>query len=115
MGCCPLLRESVTTYNKQLTTNNKPKLNAMHNIRVQFTVPNVDKVVNLDVHVNGERRHMRFRVESFEWNAESGSSEDLVSILRDRIENYDNDWEIYHIGSPAEDSIPVTFRHRDGD
>jgi hypothetical protein len=25
----------------------------MQNLRVQFTVPNVDKVVNLDVHVNG--------------------------------------------------------------
>lgn len=87
----------------------------MHNIRVQFTVPNVEKVVNLDVHVNGEKRHMRFRVESFSWNSENGSSEDLVDILRSRIDNYDHDWEIYHIGAPADDSIPVTFRYRNPD
>lgn len=25
----------------------------MHNVRVQFTIPNVEKVANLDIHVNG--------------------------------------------------------------
>ncbi|MDZ7772576.1 MAG: hypothetical protein U5K31_07545 [Balneolaceae bacterium] len=85
----------------------------MHNVRVQFTVPDVDKVVNLDVYVNGEKRSMKFRVETFDWDVRAGSSEDLVSILRDRIHNYDSDWEIYHIGTPWEDKIPVTFRHRE--
>jgi hypothetical protein len=84
----------------------------MHNIRVQFTVPNVEKVVNLDVHVNGEKRNMKFRVETFDWHTENGSSENLIAILRDRILNYDADWELYHIGTPFEDKIPVTFRYR---
>lgn len=84
----------------------------MHNIRVQFTVPNVEDVVNLDVHVNGEKRNMKFRVETFPWNSATGSSEDLVTLLRDRIRNYDSEWDIYHIGTPWEDRIPVTFRYR---
>ena len=84
----------------------------MHNIRVQFTVPNVEKVVNLDVHVNGEKRNLKFRVESFDWNSENGSSENLIAILRERILHYDSDWELYHIGTPIENKIPVTFRHR---
>ncbi|MTI87897.1 MAG: hypothetical protein FH748_08015 [Balneolaceae bacterium] len=84
----------------------------MHNVRVQFTVPNVEDVVNLDVLVNGEKRHLRFRVETFGWDAEHGSTEDLISILRKRIMNYDSDWELYHIGSPYEDCIPVTFRYK---
>lgn len=87
----------------------------MKNIRVQFTIPNVEKVVNLDVHVNGERRNMKFRVETFDWDNDNGSSENLVHILRERIENYDQDWELYHIGTPVDNSIPVTFRHRDFD
>lgn len=87
----------------------------MHNVKVQFTVPNVEEVVNLDVYVNGEKRNMKFRVETFSWNMSSGSSEDLVSILRERIHNYDSDWEIYHIGTPWEDKIPVTFRYRQED
>lgn len=82
----------------------------MQNIRVQFTVPDVEKVVNLDVHVNGEKRSLKFRVETFDWNDENGSSEDLVGILRDRIQNYDSEWELYHIGTPHEGKIPVTFR-----
>lgn len=84
----------------------------MHNIRVQFTIPNVEKVANLDVHVNGEKRNLKFRVETFAWNSDTGSSEDLVTILRDRIENYDQEWELYHIGLPFEDKIPVTFKFK---
>lgn len=84
----------------------------MHNVRVQFTIPNVDKVANLDVFVNGEQRKMRFRVETFDWDEETGSTEDLVSLLRYRILNYDSEWELYHIGTPYEDSIPVTFRFK---
>ena len=84
----------------------------MKNIRVQFTVPNVEKVVNLDVMVNGEKRNMKFRVEAFDWDAHNGSSSDLVAQLRDRIENYDHDWELYHIGTPSEGKIPITFKHK---
>lgn len=84
----------------------------MHNVRVQFTVPNVENVVNLDVHVNGEKRNLKFRVETFEWNADNGSSADLVSILRDRIMNYDSEWELYHIGTPFDDMIPITFKFK---
>lgn len=82
----------------------------MQNVRVQFTIPNVEKVANLDIHVNGEQRSLKFRVETFDWDSDNGSSEDLVNILRDRIQNYDSKWELYHIGAPQEHSIPVTFR-----
>ncbi len=85
----------------------------MQNVRVQFTIPNVEKVANLDIRVNGEQRNLRFRVETFDWDSENGSSENLIFILRDRISNYDSDWELYHIGTPQGDSIPVTFRHKD--
>lgn len=91
--------------------NHHSNRKTMHNIRVQFTVPNVEKVVNLDVHVNGEKRNMKFRVETFSWHSANGSSEDLVTILRDRILNYDSEWELYHIGTPFDDKIPVTFRY----
>ncbi len=84
----------------------------MKNIRVQFTVPNVEKVVNLDVMVNGEKRNMKFRVEAFDWDAHNGSSSDLVAQLRNRIENYDHDWELYHIGTPSEGKIPITFKQK---
>lgn len=74
-------------------------------------MPNVEEVVNLDVHVNGEKRNMKFRVETFDWDSGKGTSEYLVDVLRNRIVNYDKEWEIYHIGTPFEDKIPVTFRY----
>jgi len=84
----------------------------MQNIRVQFTVPNVDKVVNLDVMVNGENRKIKYRVETFDFDSNTGSNDNLVNVLRNRITNYDQDWEIYHIGTPSEGRIPVTFRFK---
>lgn len=84
----------------------------MQNIRVQLTIPNVEKLANLDVVVNGERRHLKFRVERFDWDFHDGSSEDLVAQLRDRIEHYDRDWMLYHIGAPFEGKIPVTFKKK---
>jgi len=84
----------------------------MQNIRVQFTVPNVDKVVNLDVKVNGENRLMKFRVETFDIDTETVNSSNLVEQLRENINNYGRDWEIYHIGTPARGKIPVTFRFK---
>lgn len=84
----------------------------MHNIRVQFTIPNVEKVANLDVHINGEKRNMKFRVETFDFQAEQSTPEGRVAVLRSQIEHYDKEWELYHIGSPFDDKIPVTFKYR---
>lgn len=84
----------------------------MQNIRVQFTVPNVEKVVNLDVMVNGEKRSLKFRVETFDWDDQKGSTEGLVGQLRSRIQDYDRDWELYHIGTPSKGKIPITFKHK---
>ena len=83
----------------------------MHNIRVQFTVPDVEKMVNLDVHANGEKRTIQFRVESIPLGTENRTSLDLVRKLRAKIKNYDSDWSLYHIGKPLDDIVPVTFKH----
>lgn len=83
---------------------------AMNNIRVQFTIPNVKKLANLEVKVNGEERKMKFRIVNFDWNAETGSTEDLIRILRSQIQGYNHDWELYHIGTPQGNQIPITFR-----
>lgn len=79
----------------------------MQNIRVQFTVPDVEDVVNLEVKVNGEKRHMKFRVETFSWNADTGSSEDLIDLLRNQIDNYDNEWELYQSEHLQEIKYPL--------
>lgn len=84
----------------------------MQNIRVQFTIPNVEKVAIMDVSVNGERRNMKFRVEAFPYDSAVRGTTDLVEFLREKIENYDDDWELYHIGTPHDETIPVTFRHK---
>lgn len=56
---------------------------------------------------------MKFRIVNFDWNAETGSSEELINVLRKQIANYDRDWELYHIGAPQENQIPVTFRYHE--
>lgn len=84
----------------------------MQNIRIQFTVPNVERIVNLDVMINGEKRNMKFRIEAFDWDTQKGSSTELVIQLRNRIDNYDQEWELYHIGTPSKGKIPITFKRK---
>ena len=84
----------------------------MQNIRVQFTVPDVEKLVNLDVMVNGEKRHIKFRVETFDWDEHEQTTSNSVARLRQQISNYDSDWELYHIGTPSKGIIPITFKHK---
>lgn len=84
----------------------------MPNIRVQFTVPNVERVVNLDVKVNGEKRNIKFRVEAFDWDEQSSNSNERIARLRSRIEQYDPGWELYYIGTPSKGTIPITFKFK---
>ena len=84
----------------------------MQNIRVQFTVPDVERLVNLDVMVNGEKRHIKFRVETFDWNEYEPNTANAVAHLRQQISDYDSNWELYHIGTPSKGMIPITFKHK---
>ena len=82
-----------------------------------------DEVAVIDLKVGDKKIHYSFRVESFPWQVEDELSvaEDDVSSslariyrLKRSIENYDKDWELMQIYTPAENAqhIQVLYRKR---
>ena len=77
-------------------------------------VPSLDKqqTVEVAVTINGKRRLMNYRVESFDWSVSNGGPVHRIERLRNMIESYDSDWELVQIGVPDGQLVPVMFRQR---
>ena len=68
--------------------------------------------VELEVTIDGRRRVINYRVESFDWTAGGTDVSGRVERLRTMIYGYDRNWELVQIGSPTARYIPVMFRRR---
>ena len=68
--------------------------------------------IELEVKVDGTRRVMNYRVESFDWTAGGTDYAGRIDRLRSMIGTYDPRWEFVQIGNPTDHFIPVMFRER---
>lgn len=82
--------------------------------QICIQIPPLDAVrtVELEVRVDGETRHMQYRVEAFEWGGEETDVTTRIHRLRDLIEAYPDGWELVGIGAPDDRVVPVMFRQR---
>jgi hypothetical protein len=67
------------------------------------------KTVDLEITIDGVRRMMNYRVESFPWPAVLGP-EDRIDLLKSYLEHHSSDWELVQIGPPDGEVVPITFR-----
>ena len=77
----------------------------------------VDKqIAEIEVKINGKKRHYNFRVESFRWEPDELelSEEDKIKMLQQALAGYDQSWELIQIFRPKENSkfIQVLYRQR---
>jgi hypothetical protein len=84
----------------------------MAQICIQIPPLEIARTIGLEVTINGKKRLMQYRVESFEWGA--GDAGARIDRLRALIQEYDPAWELVQIGNPTETLIPVMFRQRPG-
>lgn len=68
----------------------------------------VDQNVEIDVRINGRKKTLKYRIELLRW--EGDKSEERVTTLRHKINDYDKDWELVEIGAPSKTEIPIVFR-----
>lgn len=82
---------------------------------IVILIPDVDveQNVEIDVRINGRKKTLKYRVELINW--EGKETEDRVTILKHKIDEYDKDWELVEIGAPSDNEIPLMFRKRNGD
>ena len=87
-------------------------MNKMKEIRVVIPDIDVEQNVEIEVRINGRKRTLRYRVELLSW--EGDESEDRVTVLKHKINEYDKNWELVEIGAPSDKEIPIMFRKKNG-
>lgn len=70
-----------------------------------------NQTINVEVTVDGVKRSLNYRVETFPWSDELGPIE-RIDVLRAFINDYADEWNLVQIGPPENDLIPVMFKHR---
>ena len=81
-------------------------------IGIEIPRLNEEQDIEVEVKINGIKKQYNYRVEIFYWEECSFPTEDRVECIKDLVKNYNQDWELAHIGIPTEEYIPITFRKK---
>lgn len=81
-------------------------------IGIEIPQLNEEQDIEVEVKVNGITKQYNYRVEIFYWEECPYPTEDRVECIRQLINNYDNNWNLAHIGLPTDDYIPITFKKK---
>lgn len=84
----------------------------MNAVSIHLPTLPVENYVEVDVTVNGKKRHYKYRVEIFEWEKWCPPGETRAVGIRKMLESYDPRWQLVEIGSPTETAVPLMFRKR---
>ena len=82
----------------------------MKSICIQVPSLRDNQKVDVEVTVDGKKRLMNYRVESFDWTDGGPDTSQKIQRLRDLIHGYDAGWELVQIGVPDGDLVPVMFK-----
>lgn len=82
----------------------------MKSICIQVPSLQDNHTVDVEVTVDGKKRLMNYRVESFDWTDGGPDTSHKIQRLRDLIQRYDPGWELVQIGVPDGNLVPVMFK-----
>ena len=80
--------------------------------KIVILIPEIDtdQNVEIDVRINGRKKTLKYWVELLNW--EGDKTEERVTILKHKINNYDKNWELVEIGAPTKNDIPIMFKKK---
>lgn len=90
---------------------------------ITIPLPNFleEQIAEVEVKINGKKRKYNYRIESFPWEVDPSISDEntealtaKIKSLRERIEKWNQNWELIQIFAPGEGAkhIQVLFRER---
>ena len=84
----------------------------MRSIAVEL--PNVpgEHEIEVDVKINGIKRSYFYKVELFRWDDCDELPDSRVECIKKIVSEYDEEWELAHIGMPSKEFIPITFQKK---
>ncbi|MDJ1481833.1 hypothetical protein QNI16_15135 [Cytophagaceae bacterium YF14B1] len=69
--------------------------------------------IEIEVSINGQKQQLHYRIELFYWDECDVPVIDRAECIRHMLQQYDQDWTLYYIGSPTQKFVPITFVKRD--
>ena len=81
----------------------------MGDITIQLPKIEADQFIEVEVKVNGKKKMYNYRVEIFYWE-ECKKEEERAECLKDMLERHDKNWQLVHIGSATDTTIPLMFK-----
>jgi len=69
--------------------------------------------IEIEMTIHGERHKIHYRVELFYWKDSNIDSTDRVDSVRNLLSDYNEGWEIYDIGLPTDEYVPLTFINKE--
>ncbi|WKN30156.1 hypothetical protein PZB74_14415 [Porifericola rhodea] len=67
--------------------------------------------IEVDIRVNGELQKQNYRVEVFYWK-DCKARQSRAECIREILSGYDKNWQLYYIGMPTEEFVPITFMQK---
>lgn len=80
----------------------------MGSIAIPIPASNTNQQIEVDIRVNGKVRRQNFRVEVFYWK-DCSAEFNRAECIREILSRYDQNWQLYYIGTPTEEYVPITF------
>ena len=80
----------------------------MGSIAVPIPPSVANQNIEVDIRINGKLQQQNFKVEVFYWN-DCEAQHNRAECIREILSKYDKDWQLYYIGMPTEDYVPITF------
>ncbi len=95
-------------------TSHQPTVNSPTMKEVCIHLPSLQPgdTLELELKLNGKKRLVNYRVETYFWREDTRTTGDKITRLRHFVENYDDEWELVQIGSPGDDRVAVMFKQR---
>ncbi|MEQ9442280.1 MAG: hypothetical protein RIG62_24780 [Cyclobacteriaceae bacterium] len=88
----------------------------MGSIAIPLPTAHGHQDIEVDIRVNGELQSQNYRVEVFYWKdcqvRRGDARYHRAECIREILNNYDKNWQLYYIGMPTEDYVPITFMQR---
>lgn len=85
----------------------------MAHIAIPIPPGNGKQEIEIEMTINGEKQQLQYRVELFYWTDCKLPIVNRVECLREILSDYDEGWQLYFIGEPTSEFVPITFVKRE--
>ena len=81
----------------------------MLNLAIPIPSTPAKQDIEIEMTLGGKRHKIHYRVELFYWAKDKAKETDRVEHIRNHIKDYNDGWEVYDIGEPTGEFVPLTF------